>query len=220
MGSCASSLLFLYGDIVFTFPGVQIAVRSYYIKALPTLPLAQLYDASYWEGRTSNYEGGVLEQWGMVDGQPFDRLSYYRDLARRIAWKSPSSLLEVGCGPGLLLRELGRVSKIRLEGIDCSPWAVEHRVFPAVRLGFASDLPYEDKEFDLVFSHDLLEHIPVSHLEAVLTELARVGQRNYHIISCGSLVDDRDITHVTMKPIRWWRAFMPDLANFVFEAKG
>lgn len=196
-----------------------MAERSYYIKALPDLGLDKLYDANYWEGRTSNYEGGVLERWGMVDGQPFDRLSYYRDLARRIATQKPASFLEVGCGPGLLLRELRKVLDIRMEGVDCSPWAVEHRVFPGVKLGFASALPYKDKEFDLVFSHDLLEHIPLPDLADVLRGLARVGQRNYHIVSCGSLEDDRDITHVTMKPIRWWRAFMPDLKHFVFEAK-
>jgi len=182
--------------------------RTYYLKELPQLPKAQLYGCDYFSGRTSNYEGGVLKRWGENNGLRYDRHKYYKGVARKIASRKPTSVLEVGCGVGFTVRELLHLG-VSTVGVDVSPWAIQHRVTPEVTVADAVSLPFKDKEFDLVFSHDVLEHIPVQELPKVFDELDRVGTRNYHIISCGSLPNDRDITHVTMKPLSWWRSVAP-----------
>jgi ubiquinone/menaquinone biosynthesis C-methylase UbiE len=69
----------------------------------------------------------------------------------------------------------------------------------------ADHLPFADKQFDLVTSGDLLEHIPEADVPAVIAELKRVGKRQFHDIYCGANPDDRDATHITIHPISWWQ---------------
>ena len=191
--------------------------RSYYLKELPRLSGEIIYGEDYFLGKTSNYEGGILELEGLdSEGQRYNRLAYYRGVARKIASRNPSSVLEVGCAVGYVVRELNQIG-IPAQGVDISPWAFVHRVSPRIFLASAASLPFTDKEFDLLFSHDFLEHIPLGELPGIFRELERVACRNYHIISCGSLPDDRDITHVTMMPISWWARQVP--SGFEIELK-
>ncbi len=182
--------------------------RHYYSRALPIEELVKLYNEDYWRGQTSDFEGGILSH-------NVERERYYSSVADKVVARKPKSVLEVGCGLGQVVAIL-RQRGIKAEGVDVSPWAVENAVTPIV-LGNALALPFADKEFDLVFSHDFLEHIPLVALGRVSGELERVGERNYHIISCGSLPNDRDITHVTMHRISWWRRRA--LPSFEMEMK-
>lgn len=183
--------------------------RRYYTRDVPIEELCKLYNKDYWTGQTSDFEGGILSH-------NVERERYYSSVADKVVARKPKSVLEVGCGLGQVVAIL-RQRGIKATGVDISPWAVENAVTPIV-LGNALALSFTDKEFDLVFSHDFLEHIPPSALGRVIRELERVGERNYHIISCGSLPDDRDITHVTMHRISWWRRQAPP--SFEMERKG
>jgi ubiquinone/menaquinone biosynthesis C-methylase UbiE len=52
------------------------------------------------------------------------------------------------------------------------------RVTDKVRVASVLDLSYyKDKQFDLVVSIELLEHIPEAHTGQALRELARVSKR-------------------------------------------
>ncbi len=69
-------------------------------------------------------------------------------------------VLDIGCGPGATLKELGKVG--RSYGLDISGTALKYcreRGIDSVCMGEASNLPYHDELFDLVISVDVLEHV-------------------------------------------------------------
>jgi ubiquinone/menaquinone biosynthesis C-methylase UbiE len=96
----------------------------------------------------------------------------YRGVAAEVAAERPqagASLLDIGTGPGRLLRELSAVRPdLRLTGIDLSPSmiAVAREQLAAVALetsvrldvGDGAQMPYPDKSFDLVVSTVSMHH--------------------------------------------------------------
>mmetsp|Transcript_27037 Transcript_27037/g.58989 ORF Transcript_27037/g.58989 Transcript_27037/m.58989 type:complete len:272 (+) Transcript_27037:252-1067(+) len=71
-------------------------------------------------------------------------------------------------------------------------------------------IPYPDNYFDLVFSSDVLEHIPEVDIPEVLAELARVSKGDIFLsISLrraggGPPAPAPAVIHVTVKPRAWW----------------
>ncbi len=89
------------------------------------------------------------------------------------------ALLDAGCGPGGLLRwavDSGRFETVA--GVDLGSDAVafaKQRVPEAdVRVAALHELPFDDGSFDLIVSHDVLQHIHERDVEASLRELRRV----------------------------------------------
>ena len=84
-----------------------------------------------------------------------------------------SSVLEVGCGTGLILERLSRVAS-RAVGVDLSPGMLEHARARGLEVHEASAtaLPFEDATFDVVCSFKVLAHVEA--IEAALSEMARV----------------------------------------------
>jgi SAM-dependent methyltransferase len=94
----------------------------------------------------------------------------------------PRSVLDVGCGEGVLTSEWAqRLGERRIVGIDLedpklqAEWEkrqrpnLEYRVEEATRLSFSND------EFDMATAIEVLEHVPEP--EQTLAEMARVAQR-------------------------------------------
>ena len=90
------------------------------------------------------------------------------------------SLLSVGCGPGVFLRELAENHpEIEVVGVDMSPSRVRGaedrlRGLPNARacVGSVASLPFDAGSFDLVFSRFLMEYLPDK--PAAVREMARV----------------------------------------------
>jgi SAM-dependent methyltransferase len=90
------------------------------------------------------------------------------------------SILSVGCGPGVFLRELAKsYPEMDVVGVDLSPSRVrdaEQRLsgLPNARacLGDALLLPFEADSFDFVFSRFLMEYVPDKH--GAVREMTRV----------------------------------------------
>jgi 2-polyprenyl-3-methyl-5-hydroxy-6-metoxy-1,4-benzoquinol methylase len=95
---------------------------------------------------------------------------------------APDSVLDVGCGEGVLTREwAGRLGTGRVVGVDLDDpklrkeWEANARSNLEYRTAEADSLPFADREFDVVAAIEVLEH--VSDPDAALREMARVARR-------------------------------------------
>jgi SAM-dependent methyltransferase len=95
-------------------------------------------------------------------------------------------VLDIGCGPGTITVEIaGRVAPGEVAGIDAAQAAVDHAsaLADGTNLRFlvadVYELPFPDDTFDVVFAHQLLQHLaePVRALE----EARRVLRRGGHL---------------------------------------
>ncbi len=99
----------------------------------------------------------------------------------RRAGRTSGRVLDVGCGDGTLLRELSRRGSWELHGLDFNPDAIEaaRHGEPPIQLflGTLEDAPYEERRFDLIVMHHVLEHVPepVTTLRRVLALLRPGG---------------------------------------------
>ncbi len=104
-------------------------------------------------------------------------------LAELFARAAPGSVLDLGCGEGVLTRQWAeRLGEGRVVGIDLedpklrSEWATRERPnleFVGVQ-GDPLPLAFADDEFDLVAAIEVLEHVPDP--AATVAEMARVAR--------------------------------------------
>jgi 2-polyprenyl-3-methyl-5-hydroxy-6-metoxy-1,4-benzoquinol methylase len=103
------------------------------------------------------------------------RREMVRDILSEYTGKKdrPLRILDIGCGTGLLMRDLGQFGTV--QGIDSSPLAIEYckkRGLTNVSLASATSLPFDSNSFDVVVILDVLEHLEDDG--AGCRELARV----------------------------------------------
>jgi SAM-dependent methyltransferase len=141
--------------------------------------------------------GVTVDDEGTVTGNTYDKYGSKNPLVRRMmagftgtldelfAQASPASLLDVGCGEGVLVHEWAQKIDGRVVGIDLddpqlhAQW--EQRQAPNLeyRVMKAENLPFVDDEFDVATAIEVLEHVPDP--AATLAEMARCANR--HLIA-------------------------------------
>jgi len=108
---------------------------------------------------------------------------FHRSLEELWQQAQPRSVLDVGCGEGVLTYEWAeRLGDGRVVGIDLDDpklqceWELRRRSNLEYRIEDAEALPFGDDEFDLAAAIEVLEHVP--RPEATLAEMARVAERH------------------------------------------
>jgi SAM-dependent methyltransferase len=82
------------------------------------------------------------------------------DLIRRFVEVEGRSILDVGCGLGMYVRAFRRFSQdVHGVDIDGEKVAEASRELPNIRVAPAEKLPYPDATFDVVLSHEVIEHV-------------------------------------------------------------
>ena len=139
--------------------------------------------------------GVTVSTDGIVTGNTYDKYgstnpvvrrlmaSFERTLDELMRRAEPRSLLDVGCGEGVLVHRWAQsLPDSRVVGIDLQEesiqagWAqrqapnLEYRTMPA------EELPFADGEFDLATAIEVLEHVPDP--EHTLAEMARCAERH------------------------------------------
>jgi len=99
-------------------------------------------------------------------------------LVNEIITSDKLKILEVGAGDG---RIIGRLSNLKqTSSIDISKelsdYVSEKYYNVDTYVGEIINLPFKDKEFDLVFTHEVLQHIDPSEIDRAVSELKRVGK--------------------------------------------
>jgi SAM-dependent methyltransferase len=144
-------------------------------------------------GRAGAQAPGAPSPDGVPTGNTYDKYGstnpvvrrlmagFERDLDELFTTAGPRSLLDVGCGEGVLTERWAARVPGRVVGVDLDDpklrehWErrsggnLEFRAAPGDRL------PYGDGEFDLVAAIEVLEHVPDPR--AVLGEMARAASR-------------------------------------------
>jgi SAM-dependent methyltransferase len=138
--------------------------------------------------------GGVtVSEDGIVTGNTYDKYGstnpfvqrmmdgFERALDELLDAACPTSLLDVGCGEGVLVhRWAQRLGGARVVGIDLEEPSIqagweEHK---APNLEYkvmkAENLPFAENEFDLACAIEVLEHVPEP--EHTLAEMARCAE--------------------------------------------
>jgi 2-polyprenyl-3-methyl-5-hydroxy-6-metoxy-1,4-benzoquinol methylase len=129
---------------------------------------------------------------GTVTGNTYDKYGSTNPVVRRLmagfestldelfAKAFPASLLDVGCGEGVLTHKWAeRLGDRRIVGIDLEDPAIqaewEKRRAPNLeyRVMKAENLPFADGEFDVATAIEVLEHVPDP--EHTVAEMARVA---------------------------------------------
>ncbi len=140
--------------------------------------------------------GGVtVSSEGVITGNTYDKYGSTNPLVKRMmagfegsldelfALADPASLLDVGCGEGVLVHEWAlRLGERRVVGIDLEEdsiqagWAQRQAPNLEYRVMRAENLPFADHEFDLASAIEVLEHVPDP--EHTLAEMARCAERH------------------------------------------
>jgi len=96
-----------------------------------------------------------------------------------------NSVLDVGCAKGFMLCDFMKVIPgIRVAGVDISEYAIANAmedVKPYVCVANASDLPFEDKSFDLVISITTIHNLPLNECKRAIREVQRVSNKHAFI---------------------------------------
>lgn len=140
--------------------------------------VALQWGRDYWDGERKHGYGGYRYdgRWRPIAAE---MIKHY-DL------KPGARILDVGCGKGFLLYEFTElIPGAQVTGIDISQYAVDHgkqEVKEFLRVGNATDLPFEDASFDLVVSITTLHNLVIQDLWKALQEIERVGRRFKYIV--------------------------------------
>jgi 2-polyprenyl-3-methyl-5-hydroxy-6-metoxy-1,4-benzoquinol methylase len=132
---------------------------------------------------------------GTVTGNTYDKYgstnpvvrrlmaAFERSLDELLGRAAPSSLLDVGCGEGVLVHKWAqRYPRARLVGIDLEApdiragWAQRQAPNLEYRVNKAERMPFADDEFEVATAIEVLEHVPDP--EHTVAEMARVANRH------------------------------------------
>ena len=114
-------------------------------------------------------------------------------------------VLDVGCGMGLLVREL-LAHGVDAHGIDVAsaPIVEANSLAPGrYQVGSLLNLPYEPESFHTITSTACLEHLTEQDIPAALSELYRVARR-FVYVRLSTTNSDSDRWRLTARARSWW----------------
>ncbi len=84
------------------------------------------------------------------------------------------SIIDIGCGNGIITNELAK--RYRVCGVDISAEALKQVQSETIQAS-ADSIPVEDHSWDMVFSSEMLEHLPDDVLKGTIHEITRIARK-------------------------------------------
>jgi SAM-dependent methyltransferase len=169
------------------------------------------YDEDYFEHGVQTQKSGYQNYSWL----PELTIKMAHHLIQLLPIKHGEKVLDYGCAKGFLVKAL-RLLDVDAYGVDVSDYAID-RVDPQVRglctrIAGPQDTLCFNRDYDWLVSKDVFEHLT----EPQLVELLQGARgRIKHMFSAipigrddgtGFVIPeyDRDVTHVTVRPLHWW----------------
>lgn len=139
--------------------------------------------------KNSHHKNSVQKEYSQMAQEYDDKWSFYvnstiKETLKRIEIKAGQSLLDIGCGTGILLESLEKTyPDIMLSGIDPTQEMLnvaKNRLSKKVYVekGWAEKLPFDSEMFDTIVSCNMFHYIrePTVALEEALRVLKPAGR--------------------------------------------
>lgn len=160
------------------------------------------FDKNYFE---DGIKQGIslYENYRWIPQIAFERATIIKNLFPK------SSVLDFGCAKGYAVYAL-RLLNTEAYGYDISDYAIDHCKEECKEFLFKENEKYCIPNTDLVYSKDVLEHIPKEFLKQELAWIKSIGNKALFIIPLGENGRYRipeyafDKTHVIIENEEWW----------------
>jgi 2-polyprenyl-3-methyl-5-hydroxy-6-metoxy-1,4-benzoquinol methylase len=141
----------------------------------------------------------TVDREGTVTGNTYDKYGSSNPVVKRLmanfegtlealfTQAAPRTILDVGCGEGVLTHKWAQRLEGRIVGIDLedpaiqAEWAKRQAPNLSYRVMKAERLPFEEGEFDLAAAIEVLEHVPDP--EHTVAQMARVARGGHLLVS-------------------------------------
>ena len=160
-----------------------------------------VYDKAFWDRYTSENETRYNAKFA----------SLIRDIA--ISFRC-QSILEIGCGTGIDLRLVP--DTIRVYGADRHRIALDMAQTHMPKGDFACadivSLPFGDRTVDMIFTHQLLNYLDATTLEAGVSEIHRISAR--YVLSCEAYGPDGNVIKGAYRyrdMTQWWNKYNAEI---------
>lgn len=119
-----------------------------------------------------------------------------------------NTILDAGCGSADVVRYL-MAKGFDAKGIELSGNALREHAPDLLRKkivqqGSLTKLPFEDNYFDVVFSSEVLEHIPEEEIPMVISEIVRVTKKVIFLTISLRPSSNFNKYHINIKSRNWW----------------
>lgn len=208
------TVVILKGD---DFANIDRLIFGKKFKGTVVMPFrldASFFDREYFEAGIG-YSGYTTLFWQKLR---YNLANLYRALTIKF-FLNPKSLLDVGCGTGLMVKYL-RLLGVEAKGLEISQYALNQadgEIKKHLAYGNILSIPYKNDSFDIVTTIDVLDHIPSDELKKAINECNRVSQRLcFHLVITKEnwwfkTFHGQDVSHVSMYTKSWWENLFADL---------
>ena len=118
----------------------------------------------------------------------------YKTIKKCIEIYRPQSIIDYGCGKGLLKAVIEKDFNLTCYNYD--PYVSAHSSMPPLNT------------YDLLINTDVLEHVPEADVDTILGQMANISKIAFFNISCrkaGTILPNGENAHCTIYPPRWWQ---------------
>lgn len=161
--------------------------------------IAKTFDEERFEHKFQRYKN-LIESKFLIDtlkkadlnGRRIKVLGKISDGSKdKSEYREPLKILDVACGTGRMLDAI-RTSQVNVDyiGLDTSKamtkWLLEKAkrlgISAEIRIGDATNMPFRDNSFDVVYTYHLTWHLPLDLQEKIIREMIRVTKKDGYIV--------------------------------------